>query len=173
MLSLVPNEKFMTNQDKIEIFKELHKELEDRKKRQVLFSQDYITIEYDAASDWLHADWIGYQTEATVVEGCTQLLQALVHTGCGKVLNDNTHVLGIWTPAAQWVGAVWMPQMKAAGLKQFAWVYSPSALSQFSTNEAVRQSGHDAVIRTFLNGDEARKWLKEGISGNDTPVDHP
>jgi hypothetical protein len=55
-------------------------------------------------------DWIGYQTEKSVIEGCE------------KMLNDNTRVVGIWTPAAEWVGTNWLPRMEKAGLKQFTWV---------------------------------------------------
>jgi len=151
----------MTNQNKIEIYKELQKELEDRKKKQVYFAHDYINIEYDLANDWLYTDWIGYQTEGTVREGCTKMLEALTKFNLTKVLNDNTHVLGIWTPAAQWLGTVWFPQMKQAGLKQFAWIYSPSALSQFSTNETLKETDDRSIIQTFYNAEDAKKWLKE------------
>jgi hypothetical protein len=151
----------MTNQNKIEIYKELQKELEDRKKKQVFFTNDFINIEYDLAHDWLYADWIGYQTEATIKEGCTKMMEALIKFHLIKVLNDNTHVLGIWTPAVQWLGTVWFPQMEAAGLKQLAWIYSPSALSQFSTNETLKEISTSQIIQTFYNVDDAKKWLSE------------
>ena len=151
----------MTNQDKIDIYKELQKELEDRKKKHVFFSHDFITIEYDLAHDWLYADWMGYQSEDTIREGCMKMLEALTKFNLIKVLNDNTHVLGDWTPAVHWVGTEWFTQMEQAGLKQFAWVYSPSDLSQSSTNEVVKEIEHPEIVRTFYNPDDAKKWLDE------------
>lgn len=150
----------MPNPEKLHIYKELQEQLEARKRKKRLFTEDYVTIDHDVANEWLHVDWIGYQTEATVKEGCTRMLEDLKDLKLSKVLNDNTKVLGIWTPAAHWVGAVWFPQMKEAGLKHFSWIYSPSHLSQFSTNESIRESPVPDIIQTFHSTEEAQKWLK-------------
>ncbi len=107
----------MTNRDKIEIYKELQKELEDRKKRQIIFQQDFISIEADSINDWIYAEWKGYQTEASVKEGCMQILDAAKKFNFNKILNDNSSVIGIWTPAAHWVATEWFPEVTEAGIK--------------------------------------------------------
>jgi hypothetical protein len=151
----------MTSPEKLNIFKELQEELEARKRKKKLFAEEYLTIDLDAANGWLYTDWIGYQTEGSVKEGCSRMLELLKDLKLTKVLNDNTNVLGIWTPAAHWVGAVWFPQMKEAGLKHFAWVYSPAHLSQFSTNESIRETPVPDIIQTFHAIEDAKKWLRE------------
>ncbi|HYH14802.1 MAG TPA: hypothetical protein VD794_06275 [Flavisolibacter sp.] len=151
----------MTDLNKINIYNELHKVLEDHKRKQFyFFFDDYITISLDS-NNWLYVDWIGYQTENSVMEGCEKMLEALKYYNVSKVLNDNTRVIGIWTPAAEWVGVNWLPRMETAGLKQFAWVYSSSRLSQVSTDEAIKSTPLPKLIQTFYDISEAQKWLMQ------------
>jgi hypothetical protein len=125
-----------------------------------LYAQDFIGISYDPASSILYVDWKGYQSEDSVKQGCREILACMVRHSCYLVLNDNTHVKGIWTFAAQWVGAEWFPKMKSAGLKKFAWIYSPSKLSQVSTDESLSYLPNSNIpIRTFYDMDEGLAWL--------------
>jgi len=151
--------------NKIQIYKELQQQLEDRKRKaeRLFFSASYITIELDQENNWLYTDWIGYQTENSVMTGCEKMLEALKQYGLTKVLNDNTNVLGIWTPAAKWVGENWLPRMKASGLRQFAWVYSPSRLSQVSTEESIKHTPIPEVVQTFYDRKEAEAWLQKTL----------
>ena len=147
---------------KLEVYKELQRELEERKKQmnKPYFEEDFISIEFDASHNWLYVDWKGYQIEGSVMAGCERMLEALIEYKCSKVLNDNTNVIGIWTPAAKWVGENWLPRMEKAGLKYFAWVYSPSALSQVSTNTAITHTSKKEIIHTFYSIDLAKEWLQ-------------
>ncbi|HEX2536244.1 MAG TPA: hypothetical protein VHK69_21030 [Chitinophagaceae bacterium] len=164
-LFIISHKSFMSTPNKLDIYKELQQELEDRKKKVRYFSDDTITIEVDLANQWLYADWTGYQTEASVMKGCEKMLEAFRQYGLTLVLNDNTRVLGIWTPAAHWVGAVWLPQMKEAGLRRFAWIYSPSALSRFSTEESLRETPDPGIVRTFYGLNEGKNWLRSPEAG--------
>ena len=149
----------MENINKLGVYKELQKELEERKKKQrYFFHEEFITIEYDS-NNWLYVDWIGYQTEKSVMEGCEKMLDALIQFKVEKVLNDNTRVIGIWTPAAEWVGSNWLPRMEKAGLNYFAWVYSPSRLSQISTDESIKKTPLPQLIKTFDTVSNAKEWL--------------
>ena len=91
--------------------------------------------------------------------GCEKILEALPMFRCSKVLNDNSNVVGIWTPSAAWVAEDWFPRMLIAGLKKFAWIYSPSAFSQISTNEVLRLLKGNKVIKTFDNVPAGMQWL--------------
>ncbi|MBC7391308.1 MAG: hypothetical protein H7329_19060 [Opitutaceae bacterium] len=124
------------------------------------FKEDYIIIEYDSVNNWISVDWKGYQTEISVKTGANKILEALIQYKCQKVLNDNTNVVGIWSPAAKWGGTVWVPQMINAGCKYFAWIYSPSALSQFSTKETLKNAPTNDAFKTFFNINEAKQWLQ-------------
>jgi hypothetical protein len=151
----------MSSINKTEIYKELQKELEERKRKaeRSLFTDSYINIEFEKEQAYLYVDWKGYQTERSVMAGCEKMLELLQQHQLSRVLNDNTNVLGIWTPASKWVGENWFPRMKAAGLRQFAWVYSPSRLSQISTDESLKATPTPEIIQTFNNKEEAMRWL--------------
>ena len=128
--------------------------------RKLLVSQNNIDIYYDNSDDWIYADWKGYQTVGFVQDGCEQILDCMVDMGTSKVLNDNTNVEGIWIGAADWVATDWFPRMRQAGLKHFAWVYSPARLSQVSTDETLKRA-LPHVANMFRNVDEAAEWLRE------------
>lgn len=128
--------------------------------KELLLKEKSIVLEYDPENQWILADWIGYQTVDSVKHGCEKMLEFLVQKKCGKVLNDNTHVTGIWSGASAWVGSDWLPRMSKAGLRQFAWVYSPSAFSRLSTNESLRNLDQKEIAKTFDDKDSAMEWLR-------------
>ncbi|HEX2204457.1 MAG TPA: STAS/SEC14 domain-containing protein [Longimicrobium sp.] len=125
-----------------------------------LFRAPFIAIGLDAAEGWLHVEWEGYQTVGTVQQGCERVLALLAQHGVAKVLNDNTEVLGGWSEAAEWLVDDWYPRMRAAGLRCFAWVYSPSRLSQLSADETMARLGEASGVQVFAYADEARRWLR-------------
>ncbi|MDX5346206.1 MAG: hypothetical protein LPJ89_10690 [Hymenobacteraceae bacterium] len=125
----------------------------------ILVLDSYITIKYDNVGDWLYADWHGDQTEQSVMDGCEMMLHYLKQERCCKVLNDNTNVTSIWLDASKWVGEDWFPRMNDAGLKYFAWVYSPNVYSRLSTDESLKYGGKSVAI-TFESIETARQWLK-------------
>ena len=94
------------------------------------------------------------------MHGGMLMLEALRKFNVEKVLNDNTRVIGIWTPAAKWAGEVWFPKMVESGLKYFAWIYSPSRLSQISTDQTLTNTANTDLIKTFYHIDEAVVWLR-------------
>ena len=128
---------------------------------QAIVDSPAIFIGYDAENGWLYVDWKGYQTEHSIMTGCEKILEALKAYHCSKVLNDNTNVVGIWTPASAWVGSNWLPRLKEAGLKYFAWVYSPSAMSRVSTDEAMKNTDVPDIVQTFEDAEAARRWLMQ------------
>jgi hypothetical protein len=127
-----------------------------------LFQESYLRIRHDTDEGWLYADWTGYQTVDSVKQGCEEILRLMVEHAAFLVLNDNTHVLGIWSGASEWVAVDWFPRMSAAGLRCFAWVYSPSRFSQVSTDETLSVMDPEAArVAVFHDIGEARAWLRE------------
>jgi PAS domain S-box-containing protein len=120
----------------------------------------HITISVSKEKNWLEVDWTGFQTVESVKAGGMQILKMLNANNLDKVMNDNTNVLGTWSEAADWAGQEWFPMMEQAGLKYFAWVYSPSAFSRLSAEKAVDVKVGDAVIQFFTDAESARDWLE-------------
>lgn len=155
--------------NKYQLEEELKKELNNRKHdhSKYIFYEDFVTIEYIDQFHGLYADWRGYQTEHSIMTGCEKMLEALIAYQCSKVLNDNTNVVGIWTPASAWVGGNWLPRMKEAGLEYFAWVYSPSAMSRVSTDESIKNTEVLDIVKTFDEIEAAKKWLMKDNSNGE------
>ena len=127
--------------------------------QEFLFEETFIRISYDPEEDWIYADWRGFQRPPSIREGCEQMLLALKKCQTTRVLNDNTHVEGIWSAASEWIARDWFPRMRQGGLEWFAWVYSTSVLSQLSTDKTLHHT-LEGFVRTFYDVESARRWLR-------------
>ncbi len=125
---------------------------------QSLFKASNVEIFYNPEEKFIYANWKGYQPIEAVKAGCEKLLEAMKAKSCSKVLNDNTLVQGTWHGAAEWAAADWFPRMNKAGLKYFAWVYSPSVFSQLSTDKTISSAKNES-IKTFGSFKDAQQWL--------------
>lgn len=128
----------------------------------VVQSNPYLEISLERERLWLYADWIGYQTVASVQEGCEAILSLMIEYSAYNIINDNTQVQGIWAGAAVWVAQDWFPRMQQAGLQRFAWIYSPTRFSRISTDTTLAELGETApYIRVFDGKADAISWLEE------------
>ncbi|MEJ8802416.1 hypothetical protein [Pontibacter sp. H249] len=132
-------------------------------RNELLFRNDFIAIEYNSTGDWIYVNWRGYQNYESVKAGCEKMLELMKINACFKILNDNTQVEGQWSAAAKWGGDVWFPAMREAGLKWFAWVYSPSMLSRLSTDKMIRHTINPNYIEIFDDIDLAEAWLRTKV----------
>jgi hypothetical protein len=128
--------------------------------KRTLYKDPNIHIELNEPENWLEVDWTGLQTLETVQSGCMVMLDLLEQHKCSKVLNDNTNVVGSWSEAAEWGAEFWFPAMMNAGLKHFAWIYSPEVFSKLSTDKTIDLTGKN-IFKTFNDKDEAAHWLKD------------
>ena len=108
--------------------------------QRILYDVPTLTISYDYTDDWLYLNWHGNLDDATVVSGALKLLELLKQERCTKVLNDNTHISGLWDDAAMWGSDVFFPQLYEAGCRHFAWVFSSERFSQLSAELAVQRT---------------------------------
>lgn len=127
--------------------------------RDDFFKNQALTIAYNEAAHRLDVDWTGFQDLKTVQHGCLKMLEMLTRHKVSKVINDNSHVLGTWSDASDWVGGVWFPMMEKAGLRQFAWIYSPAAFSQLSAQKAADVAYGEVITRFFTDIALAREWI--------------
>lgn len=124
------------------------------------YKDSHITIIRKNNTDWLEADWQGFQTIEAVKSGGMHLLAMLKANGLHKIMNDNTNVMGSWSEASDWAGQEWFPLMYQAGLRYFAWVYSPSAFSRLSAQKAVDVKVGNTIVQFFTDVESARAWLQ-------------
>ena len=128
---------------------------------QTLLETAHVTISYDHLNEWLQADWHGNQDLASVQHGCGEMLRLMVAHRSHKVLNDNTRVTSMWSEAAEWCGNKWFPDMTAAGLEYFAWIYSSNVYSRLSTDLTLQFTVGNPVVATFDDIETAKAWLKQ------------
>lgn len=132
-------------------------------RNELLYRDNHLAIEYNSSGDWLYVNWKGYHDYNSIVAGCEKLLALMKEHACYKILNDNTHVEGKWSSASKWVVEIWLPAMQEAGLKWFAWVYSPSILSRLSTDKTLKLADYPDFIKVYDELDLACDWLRTKV----------
>jgi PAS domain S-box-containing protein len=123
------------------------------------YKDDSITLFYNEAKQRLDVDWTGFQDLESVQNGGMLMLNMLKANEVHEIINDNTHVLGTWSDASDWAGTEWLPMMEKAGLKYFAWIYSPSAFSKLSAQKSVDVSVGNITIQFFTDYALAEEWM--------------
>jgi PAS domain S-box-containing protein len=123
------------------------------------YCDNKIEIIYNAEKQLLEVDWKGFQNMETVKNGGRLMLEMVKRHHCYKVLNDNTHVLGTWSEAADWAGQEWFPMMQEAGVTHFAWVYSLSGFSQLSAKKSVDVMLGEVTVQFFTEIELAKNWI--------------
>ncbi|RZK31798.1 MAG: STAS/SEC14 domain-containing protein [Hymenobacter sp.] len=123
------------------------------------FGKVYLVIEYDAANQWVHNDWIGYQTYVGIVAGADASLLALRENHCAYLLNDNRQVIGPWDHAVEWIVSNWAPRAIAQGLTHFANVVSPEALAASSARSMSLGLNGQLQMQLFSEVAQAHAWL--------------
>lgn len=125
------------------------------------FYQDStLTLVYNKTHHRIDADWTGFQNLESVQQGCLRMLDMLQKNKVSKVLNSNIHVLGNWSEASDWGNNEWFPAMEKAGLRYFAWVYSPSVFSQLSAQKSIETLKGKISFSFFNDLEAAEEWIE-------------
>ena len=124
------------------------------------FDKVFLTIEFDAANQWVYNNWVGVLPTDRVIQGCQATIDFLRENRCAHMLNDNRNIIGSWNSANDWIAANWMPQVLALGLNRFAHIVSPGIFGQASAEEMVTRVGNQLEIRLFKDLELAKAWLQ-------------
>ena len=124
------------------------------------FDKVFLTIEFDAANQWVYNNWVGVLPTDRVIQGCQATIDFLRENHCAHMLNDNRNIIGSWNSANDWIAANWMPQVLALGLNRFAHIVSPGIFGQASAEEMVTRVGNQLEIRLFKDLELAKAWLQ-------------
>lgn len=128
---------------------------------ELIFSKKYVKLYYFEEHKMFIADWVGYQTEQSIEEGCGTMIDLIKEKGALKFLNNNKNTKGTWTFSLPYVVEVVLPGFARNGIKHFAWVISDDVFSSFSANRAMQ----DEVTRNITTMSIAPfKDLEEGIN---------
>ncbi|WP_179415420.1 ATP-binding protein [Mucilaginibacter sp. E4BP6] len=128
-------------------------------KTTTFYRDRHIIINYNQTQRRLDVDWTGFHDEESVKHGCLILLEYLQNNKSDRIVNDNTHVLGNWSEAAEWVGNIWFPMMEKAGLKYFAHVFSPSTFSELAARKSIDIMAGIITTQFFSDVDAAELWI--------------
>jgi hypothetical protein len=124
------------------------------------FDKTFLTIEFDAANQWIYTNWTGVLPTEKVIQGCQATIDFLRQNRCANMLNDNREVVGSWKSANDWIAHNWMPQVLRLGLKRFAHIVSPGIFGQASAEEMATRVGNQLEIRLFKDLELAKQWLR-------------
>jgi hypothetical protein len=127
----------------------------------LFYEEDDCSVYWNDENNWVYTDWKNIPSGKTGKEGCEEMLKLLIKKKSTLVLNDNRNVTGPWNEGAQWVAEDLFPRMVNAGLKKFAWIQSPSALSKFAVRQSTAKNQESDIIHLFEDEEDAVKWLKE------------
>lgn len=123
---------------------------------ELLFIAKNIEISYDERHQFMYCNWIGFQNKESIMNSGAIILDLFRQKGISKVLNDNTLVTGPWQESSEWTASVWFPDMIQAGLRHFAWIFSPNIFAELSAKMAMPASD---VVKSFESYQEAHDWL--------------
>ncbi|MEO1051551.1 MAG: hypothetical protein AAFX87_13050 [Bacteroidota bacterium] len=125
--------------------------------KEVLLKQSNLEVEYDQENKLMYLNWVGFQNKEMIMESGGKILELFSSkSDCSRVLNDNRLVEGPWQDAAEWTQTVWFPQMMEAGLKYFAWIFSPNIFAELSAKQAMPEADG---IKAFEGISPAKEWL--------------
>ncbi|MEM1136746.1 MAG: hypothetical protein AAGI07_12990 [Bacteroidota bacterium] len=126
------------------------------KDKKVLIKEPYAIIEHDLHRNFLITTWLGFQRPEKIITTGNEIIKIFRGLKTSKVLNDNSKVSGPWNGAAEWVKDEYFPKMIKYGMKQFAWVMSPSIFADISAKKSMIETD---VIKTFQSYKSAQEWL--------------
>ncbi|TWR29769.1 PAS domain-containing sensor histidine kinase [Mucilaginibacter pallidiroseus] len=118
-----------------------------------------VEVTYNSELNYIVTDWNGFHSGHSVKTGCFKILNAVITHGCTKILNDNTHLLGTWDTAVEWVAKTYFPMLQEAGVTHVAWVYSKSTFSRLATDMTIESVAANVVTKPFEDAEEAKQWL--------------
>lgn len=125
---------------------------------QLVLQTDYLEIRVVPGEFLLLSDWSGWLDTKKGIEGCTSILEKVLQFNITKIHNDNSKVTGHSGDTA-WMSEVWIPSLRDAGVKHFAWIYSHEFFTQLEIDNTVDKSSGIAM-RTFFLAEDALHWLQ-------------
>ncbi|MEJ8801414.1 hypothetical protein [Pontibacter sp. H249] len=132
--------------------------------------QGDVFLMFTSKKDYIEARWFGHINADDVITAAKVYLELLKKQPNPKLLNDKTEASGDWEEANDWMEYEWLPQVRTAGLKCFAHVYSHNMFSKLSARDLYLRIIPDLQMENFLHRKDAVKWLKSCDPHNKVPT---
>ncbi|WP_143437151.1 MULTISPECIES: hypothetical protein [Hymenobacter] len=122
-----------------------------------------MSISYRPEGPWIHADWIGYPTGNSVLQGALAYLDQMQKQGCRAVLNDNRRLVGRWDASLEFLEQQWIPHALSTGLRYWAHLDNPGAFSVESADALRTRINGRFEVGIFEDQLQAEDWLRAGL----------
>lgn len=124
----------------------------------------YLLISRPDQAPWVYADWVGYPTATNVATGGLAYLTQMQEQKLHGVLNDNRHLVGRWDSSLEWLRQHWLPHAVQCGLRYWAHLDTPGAMSVESANGLRKLVAGKFEIALFTDQAAAEQWLRAGLA---------
>ncbi|MCR5886932.1 hypothetical protein LRS06_03900 [Hymenobacter sp. J193] len=114
---------------------------------------------YYPQDELLYIQWYGNLTAEAVILAAKAELAAHKEHRISLILNDKTEATGDWTEAMSWLEFEWLPLAMEAGLRAFAYIFSPDLRNLYISQEFVEHVSHLLPAQLFYDAAAARRWL--------------
>lgn len=112
----------------------------------------------------MYADWVGYPTANNVATGASAYLDQMQQQKLHGVLNDNRHLVGRWDSSLEWLEKNWIPHAVQCGLRWWAHLDKPEAMSAESAAALKKLVGGRFEFELFSDQEVAEAWLRRGLA---------
>lgn len=126
----------------------------------LLCSSPQVSVYYDSHNEWLYVEWEGKITLPVAQQACLQLAHCALERPYTRVLNNNTYVTGVELSVGPWLALHFMPHLALAGVRQMAWVCSPT-LAGLNLVQTILQWLPRLEATIFTDTEDAVRWLQQ------------
>lgn len=128
----------------------------------VYFEDKNWLIEWDEIRKWVKVDMIGFVQGEAHRNGSMKVVELLKQKKATKILTDTRQAKVLGLAEQKWVNEVWVPMMKAAGMRYTATVLPQNVIAQMSINAIAKtnKTVTDLENAYFGTMEEAQDWLR-------------
>lgn len=118
-----------------------------------------VYVKIQRRKKYIEAKWQGHITADDVICAAQAYLELIRAAPCPYLLNDKSDVTGDWQEANDWLQFEWLPNVKQAGLRYMAHVYSQNMFSKIAARELEERVFPELHLRNFYERSKAEAWL--------------
>lgn len=131
-----------------------------------LYTSPYIRVSYDAATQLLEAEWLGFVNTTQLRSELEGLLTAARGRRIRGYLFNHKKMRTIRPADQEWMATQWFTAFARLGVPRMAIVESDDALNRMGTNHVVQRAtcGPAVEVRCFNSATQARLWLGTALN---------
>jgi len=128
----------------------------------VYLDEPWVSIRWDATHKCVFTEWKAFANSAEFRAALMRALDAIKDHRAVVYLSDTRKVKVVVHKDQDWANQVWVPLLKASGVKRFALVTADSGLGKATVEDVIdRVDSKGLLMRHFDSIAAARSWLAE------------